>query len=60
VEYVSGDFFSMLGLKTILGRPLGLVDDQPSAPAANILNDNFWQRAFGASLSHLAAAESIK
>jgi predicted permease len=46
-EYVSGDFFSTLGLKTILGRPLGPVDDQPSASAAIVLNYNCWQRAFG-------------
>jgi predicted permease len=45
--YVSGDFFSTLGLKTILGRPLGPADDQPSAPAAIVLNYLFWQRAFG-------------
>ena len=45
--YVSGDYFSTLGLKTILGRPLGPADDQPSAPAAIVLTYNFWQRAFG-------------
>ena len=47
-EYVSGDFFSTLGLKTILGRPLGPADDQPSAAPAIVLNYNYWQRAFGA------------
>jgi predicted permease len=46
-EYVSGDFFSTLGLKTILGRPLGPADDQPSAPPAIVLNYTCWQRAFG-------------
>src|SRR6202789_2037654 len=46
-EYVSGDFFATLGLKTILGRPLGPVDDQPSAPASIVLNYNCWQRALG-------------
>lgn len=46
-EYVSGDFFSTLGLKTILGRPLGPGDDQPSAPPAIVLNYTYWQRAFG-------------
>jgi predicted permease len=46
-EYVSGDFFSTLGLKTILGRPLGPTDDQPSAPPAIVLNYTYWQRAFG-------------
>jgi predicted permease len=46
-EYVSGDFFSTLGLRTILGRPLGPADDQPSAPPAIVLNYTYWQRAFG-------------
>ncbi len=46
-EYVSGDFFSTLGLKTILGRQLGPADDQPSAAPAIVLNYNYWQRAFG-------------
>ncbi len=46
-EYVSGDFFSTLGLKTILGRPLGPADDQPSVPPAIVLSYTFWQRAFG-------------
>ncbi|HUH62472.1 MAG TPA: ABC transporter permease [Terracidiphilus sp.] len=45
--YVSGDFFSTLGLKTILGRPLGPADDQPSAPPAIVLNYAYWQSAFG-------------
>jgi predicted permease len=45
--YVSGDFFSTLELKTILGRPLGPSDDQPSAPPAIVLTYAYWQRAFG-------------
>ena len=47
-EYVSGDFFSTLGVKTILGRALGPADDQPSAPPAIVLSYAYWRRAFGA------------
>ncbi|WP_158820477.1 ABC transporter permease [Granulicella sp. S156] len=47
-EYVSGDFFSTLGIKTILGRQLGLSDDSPSAPPVIVLDYGYWQRAFGA------------
>ena len=47
-EYVSGDFFSTLGIKTILGRQLGLSDDSPSAPPVIVLDYSYWQRAFGA------------
>ena len=46
-QYVSGDFFSTLGVKTIVGRPLGVSDDSPSAPPAIVLSYAYWQRAFG-------------
>jgi len=47
-EYVSGDYFSTLGVKTVLGRPLGPADDSPSASPVVVLDYGFWQRAFGA------------
>ena len=50
-EYVSGDYFSTIGLKTILGRPLDLADDLPSASPAIVLDYGYWQRSFGASPS---------
>jgi predicted permease len=46
-EYVSGDFFSTLGVKMELGRPLGREDDSRSAPPAIVLSYGYWQRAFG-------------
>jgi predicted permease len=46
-EYVSGDFFSTLGVKMALGRPLGREDDSRSAPPAIVLSYGYWQRAFG-------------
>jgi predicted permease len=49
--YVSGDFFSTLGVNTILGRPLTLSDDSPSAPPAIVLNYAYWVRSFGATPS---------
>ncbi len=50
-QYVSGDFFSTLGVNAILGRPLGASDDSPSAPPAIVLSFAYWQRAFGADRS---------
>jgi macrolide transport system ATP-binding/permease protein len=47
-EYVSGDYFSTVGAKTILGRRLGIQDDAPIASPAIVLEYGFWQRAFGA------------
>jgi predicted permease len=47
-EFVSGDYFSTIGTKTIIGRPLGLADDAPTASPAIVLDYSYWQRAFGA------------
>jgi predicted permease len=52
-EFVSGDYFSMLGLKTFLGRALGPADDRPTALPAIVLNYGYWQRAFGGDASVL-------
>jgi predicted permease len=49
--YVSGDFFSTLGVNTFIGRPLALSDDLPSAPPVIVLNYAYWVRAFGAAPS---------
>ena len=46
-EIVSGDFFSTLGVTTVLGRPLGPSDDAPSAPPALVLSYAYWQKVFG-------------
>jgi macrolide transport system ATP-binding/permease protein len=50
-QFVSGDFFSTLGVNAIVGRPLGVSDDSPSAPPAIVLSFAYWQRAFGADRS---------
>ena len=49
--YVSGDFFSTLGVKTFIGRPLAPSDDSPSASPVIVLNYAYWVRAFGAAPS---------
>jgi predicted permease len=46
-EYVTGDYFSTVGAKTIRGRPLGLTDDALTASPAIVLDYGYWQRAFG-------------
>jgi predicted permease len=46
-EYVSGDYFSTLGVKMTLGRPLGREDDSRSATPAIVLSYSYWQKAFG-------------
>ena len=56
--YVSGDFFSTLGVNTFIGRPLALSDDSPSAPPAVVLNYAYWVRALGA--DHSAVGRTVR
>jgi predicted permease len=45
-QYVSGDFFSVLETRPALGRLLEPSDDLPGAPAAIVLEYNYWQKQF--------------
>ncbi len=47
-EYVSGNYFTTLGVGTYLGRPLGENDDRPGAPPALVLSYASWQADFAA------------
>lgn len=47
-ETVSGNWFQMLGVTTVLGRPLNPEDDRPSTSnSALVISHAFWQREFG-------------
>jgi len=45
-QYVIGDFFSVLETRPALGRLLEPSDDLPGAPAAIVLEYNYWQKQF--------------
>jgi predicted permease len=44
---VSGNFFSVLGVRPGAGRLLDAADDQPGAVPAAVVSDGFWARRFG-------------
>jgi predicted permease len=44
--YVSGDYFSTLGVPMYLGRPILPSDDTPDAPAAIVLDYSYWRKNF--------------
>lgn len=44
---VSPEFFSMFGVKPVLGRDFRAEDDKHGADAVLLLNHRFWQKAFG-------------
>ena len=51
VQAVTGNFFSVLGIRPAAGRLLGPADDDPSAAPAVVLNYEYWQKAFGGAAS---------
>jgi predicted permease len=46
-QFVSGDFFRVLGVSTQLGRTLGAADDLPGAAPAAVLSSRYWEANFG-------------
>jgi predicted permease len=42
-----GAYFSVLGPRMALGRPLGEADDVEGGPLAAVISHSFWMRAFG-------------
>jgi predicted permease len=57
--YVSGDFFSTLGVDTFIGRPLTPSDDTLSAPPAIVLSYAYWARAFGSDRSAIGRSVQL-
>jgi len=48
LKWVSGNYFTTLGVSTTVGRPLLLSDDpQPPGTAVAVISDTFWARRFG-------------
>ncbi|HTS12583.1 MAG TPA: ABC transporter permease [Candidatus Limnocylindrales bacterium] len=45
--YVSGDYFSTLGVSAALGRVLESSDDRPGAPPVCVLSYGLWRRLYG-------------
>ncbi|HVY93075.1 MAG TPA: permease prefix domain 1-containing protein, partial [Bryobacteraceae bacterium] len=57
--YVSGDFFKVLGVNTIIGRPLTRQDDSESCSPAAVISDAWWQRSFAGSPDVLSRSISL-
>jgi predicted permease len=47
-EYVTGTYFSTLGVGAFSGRVFAVDDDRPSAPPVVVLGHHAWQGAYGA------------
>jgi len=59
-EFVSGNYFSTLGLGAFSGRPLGDSDDTPSSPPATVVSYRAWQTEFAADPSLVGSTISIQ
>jgi putative ABC transport system permease protein len=46
--YVSGDFFSTLGVTTLLGRPIVKSDDERGCPGVAVLSYGYWNDTYNA------------
>jgi predicted permease len=46
-EYVSGNYFSTLGIRAFAGRTLMQADDQPAAAPAAMMSHRVWQQEYG-------------
>lgn len=46
-DFVSGQFFDTLGVRTVFGRTLTPADDTRGYPGAAVLSHGFWQRQYG-------------
>lgn len=58
-EFVTGNYFSVFGIRPFAGRLLSPADDRPSAAPAAVLSHRAWQLAYGADPSVIGAAFNI-
>ncbi len=58
-EFVSGNYFQMLGIHPAAGRLLGPADDSPSAPRMAVMSYRLWQQRFALDPSMIGSVLSI-
>jgi len=46
-ELVSGNYFTFVGARPLLGRTLQPADDEPGAPAVVVISESLWRGSFG-------------
>jgi len=58
-EYVSGNYFTMFGIRAFAGRTLTPGDDSPGAPPAAVMNYHTWRTRFSSDPSVIGATFTI-
>ncbi len=59
-QFVSGDFFSVLGVYTQLGRTIDAKDDLAGSEPVAVLSSRYWEKQFGSDPRVLGAAISLE
>ncbi|HVH70347.1 MAG TPA: ABC transporter permease, partial [Candidatus Dormibacteraeota bacterium] len=59
-KFVSGTYYSMTGIRPILGRGITTQDDQPASALVCVLSQNYWKRRFGSSPQVLGMTITLK
>jgi predicted permease len=59
-QFVSGDFFSVLGVRTQLGRTIDARDDLAGAEPVAVLSSPYWEKHFGSDPRVLGATISLE
>jgi predicted permease len=58
-QYVSGNYFAGLGVRTVAGRAISGEDDQLSAPPVAVISAALWKRRFGSDASAIGKAITL-
>ncbi|MGB7023499.1 MAG: ABC transporter permease [Candidatus Acidiferrales bacterium] len=58
-EMVSADFFSVLGVQTVMGRLFTAQDDRPGGAPVVLLGEGLWKRRFGGSRQIIGQSISL-
>ncbi|HEV8147256.1 MAG TPA: ABC transporter permease, partial [Bryobacteraceae bacterium] len=58
-KLVSGNYFSVLGVRAALGRTLLPEDDRPGAPPVAVMSYRYWSRNLGSSREALSSSIAI-
>jgi predicted permease len=60
VDYLSGNFYSLLGVDLLAGRAFTPADDVPGVPAVAIISYEYWRERFGLDPSVLEKRVQLK
>ena len=60
VDYLSGNFYSLLGVDVLAGRAFSPADDVPGAPAVAVISYEYWRERFGLDPSVVGRSVQLK